>query len=834
MVKTRLYKYLSKFVDLNPGEEIIALLLFLYFFLITAPFSIAKALRDAFYLDILSYKKLPIAYLLTAVIIGFVVHFHSKLQALVQENLLLSFSLVFFILTGLFFWWAFPNGWEWTPLVFWVWVNMLAVILVTQFWVTIYDVFNPRETKRMIGFLGSGGILGGVVGYEIAGLLAKSKASNYLLLIAVGMFIAGIFVIQKIFGLHRKRQTLFSKGEKKRKEREEKKPRNVGFKDSLDTVRKDSYLRLLAVIVALTLIVSTFIDFQFKGIVNIHISGQNSLKSFFGHFYAALTILSFFLQLFLTSRIIKRYGIRLTLLFFPILLLLGSLGIAVTLSLVFAILLKGSEKSFYYSINQSVEMLLYIPISEKNKTKAKVFIEMFINRFAKGVGALILMIFVLIPLSLRLVSLFSVLFIFLWIFLNIKVSREYVSKVKNKLEKKWDRAEKLVAEKMDMDYAKLVFDTLQSKNRSSVLYAMHLFDLIKQDKLTPELKKIISHKSDEIKATSLGVLMEAEETTLPSETENSTNEESMKKEIEEIMSLGVYKDLIENHVGKIMSEQQENKDVAKMEVAKALGMMDTQSPLTQKLEALLNDNSPEVSKYAIESAARLKKKEYIPFLVRKLSSPPSRDDAASALEKYGQEIIGTLGNFLTNPKESKEVKKELSRVMARIGSPKSVNFLLQELAQEKGELDSELIDALDKIRGDNPNFLFPDEMVKGKMAQKVKKHCWALIDFFDSLPQEKKEQAEKLIPPGIEHSLANIFQLLGLIYPHEDITKAYQNIKVGTKESTAYAVELTDNTLEREIRGIILPLIEDITLERRVIKCRNLLKSPSLIKLIKE
>ncbi|MBA7637972.1 hypothetical protein ES703_45621 [subsurface metagenome] len=266
---------------------------------------------------------------------------------------------------------------------------------------------------------------------------------------------------------------------------------------------------------------------------------MDRMTSLFGYFHAGLLVLPFFISLFLTSKVIKRFGIRLTLLFFPLMLLLCACGIYVWPIFYLAIAIKASDKSLSFSLNQFTRELLYIPISPELKYKAKVFIDMFLNRFAKGLGALLLMIFLLpgfrvvesqdpsidanvsektsavektkaldkpemletldgeseadesqeapeeeLPdkriLIVKIVSGFSVLFILAWIFFNLKVSKEYTKTIKKKLEIKWDRADRLVAEKVDVDYTKLVFDTIESKNRSSVLYAMNVFDLIKK------------------------------------------------------------------------------------------------------------------------------------------------------------------------------------------------------------------------------------------------------------------------------------------------------------------------------------------------------------------
>jgi hypothetical protein len=72
--------------------------------------------------------------------------------------------------------------------------------------------------------------------------------------------------------------------------------------------------------------------------------------------------------------------------------------------------------------------------------------------------------------------------------------------------------------------------------------------------------------------------------------------------------------------------------------------------------------------------------------------------------------------------------------------------------------------------------------------------------------------------------------MLGLIYPHEDIIKSFQNIRTGTKDSVAYAVELLDNLLQKEIKDAVFPIIENMSPRERMAKCRLLLKDFSNFK----
>jgi len=836
MPKNRRRSLLSRVVEFKPGEQVIAVFFFFYFFLITAPYYIIKPIRNSSYLERMGDENLPLAYFLTALLMGFIVNFHSKLQVKIPRRTLILSSLVFFFLNICLFWWLFTHDWKWVPVVFWVWANIFAIVLVTQFWILVNDVFNPREAKRLIGFIGSGGLLGAILGGMMAGALAKTRASSFLLLIAAGMLSIGILLVLSIFARWRKSEPGTDR-EAAARTKMSMKQAKAGFRDGWETVKQSPYLKLLAGVVMVTLVVSTLIDFQFNSIVSNKVVTGPGMTSFFGYFNAGTNAFAFFLQLLLTSNIIRRFGIRLTLLFYPLILLLGSAGIGTVAfaSIIPAVLIKAGDKSLAYSLNQSVRELLYIPISAEQKYKSKVFIDMFLNRFAKGVGAVILFVLLtIVPRSsgmgvtaagIRYISLVVAFIIFGWIFLNLRVSRGYTDAVKEKLKPPRERGDRLVSEQVDVDYTKLVFDTLESKDRSSVLYAMHLYDLIKQDKLTPELRKLITYKTDEVRAASLGTLFEQGETALGPQTEDDLDNEVLMKEIEEILSLDTYQEVMKSYVDKAISEEGEQGKTARMEAAKAIGLMSPDARVVERLEDLLADGSPEVSHYAVQSAAALKRRESVPYLVSKLSAPFLREDAMDALAKYGPKVAGTLADYLVDKMEDIEIRKAATSVLARIGNQDAADFLGWELAEASGALAMDIIDGLDRIRSMNPEIHFPQDIIKSKILAQIRSCCQALVAC--SL-EERIEIRQKMILQWEKMQadvLENIFKLFGLIYPHEDIAKAYQNIKTGTKNSVAYAIELLDNILDREMRESLFPLIEDLSLEERKSKCQVLLTS---------
>jgi AAA family ATP:ADP antiporter len=840
MAKSRLRAVLSRVIDIKPGEELIAVSLFLYFFFITSPYYIIKSLRNASYLNRLGDENLPLAYFLTAVLMGFIVNFHSRLQVKLPRSRLITSSLIFFFSNILLFWWLFERQWGWVPVVFWVWANIFAIVLVTQFWFLVNDVFNPREAKRLIGFIGSGAQLGAILGGLLAGTLAKG-APQLLLPLAAAMLGMGILVVSTVFRRQRKRTEEGGGAAKAEVPRSGK----VGFRDAFQTTRQSRYLMFLAGIMMVTLIVSTLIDWQFNSVVDSAVMGSNregSLTSFFGYFNAGTMAFAFLFQLLLTSPLIRAFGIRLTLLLYPLILFLGAGGIGAAalvglVPLVPAILIKASDKSLAYSLNQSVRELLYIPISREQKYKSKIFIDMFLNRFAKGLGAVILMVLLFFVRkgsgaggaegAIQYISLIVLTLIGVWIFLNLRIGREYTNVIKSKIEKQYERGDRLVDLKLDVDYTKRVFDTLESKNRSSVLYAMNLFDLIRQDKLSPEVKKLISYKSDEVRAASLGGLFEQSETGLGPRVEDELSEEVLKKEVLEIMNLDVYQEAMKDHFDKMVVDKGLDSLTARMEAAKAIGFMEPQAPLVEKLENLLEDESSEVSRYAIQSAAVLKRRQDVPALVNMLKSAVLRQDAAAALRQFGPRIVGMLADYLADKSEDPELRKSVASVLAGIGIQDAVDFLSWELAGME-EIADEIIDALDRIRSSDSRVRFSKELIMPRIFLEIQSYCRRLVETDADRDGEGETAAQT--EKRLADSLWNVFKLLGLVYSREDMIKAYQNLKTGTKDSVAYALELLDNVLEKEIRDIIFPLVEDLSSEEKMKRCRHVLANLRLRK----
>ena len=47
-------------------------------------------------------------------------------------------------------------------MAFYVWGALLGILLISQFWTLANDIYDPRQAKRLFGFIGGGAQLGGI------------------------------------------------------------------------------------------------------------------------------------------------------------------------------------------------------------------------------------------------------------------------------------------------------------------------------------------------------------------------------------------------------------------------------------------------------------------------------------------------------------------------------------------------------------------------------------------------------------------------------------------------------------------------------------------------
>jgi ATP/ADP translocase len=830
-------KVLGRMVKIKPGEKKLAVLIFSYFFLIAAPYTIINALRTSNFLFKEGVGWLPVVYLLAVVATGLIVILHSRIQVRKSIRALIIPSLIFFAVSGLLLQWVMQTDYGrrsvFLTYFYWVWASVLIIVLITGFWMTVNEVYNPRQAKRLIVFLNSGGLLGSVLGGLLVMLLSEGAWGDFLLPLACVMLFGCVGVVNAIFRLHESRPPEGGGAVKERPEE-----RKTGVLESFRAVRKDKFLVLIATIVALGIVVSTCIEFQFLSAAFGHYGSQKTLQAFFGLFEAALTVFAFFLNFLMAGYFLRKLTSPRTLLLTPVVLLAGSVALLLTpFGLVSGIFIRGMDEGLAFAVNHPFREIMYIPIPAHLRHKAKAFIEMFVSQFAKVAGALVLLAFAFLlnkkvegltpqfnTQLARHLSWVVIAFLIPWILIGLKVGKEYLAALKENIQPLWDPAELGLSEKVDVEYAKLVFDTVDSQSYSSVLYALHLFDLLAQNRLSPELKKVIAAKAGEVRAKALSDRLEEGAAVLFPEAFDELPSDMIMTEIPIILSSDAYQQVMRSYADRILG-QGPGAEIEKMELAKAIGLMGPDSLLAGCLTRLISDDSPAVSGFALKSAARLKNEADIPAIIGKLGASANFEDAVEALRGYGDRAVASLERRLLDRSAGSAERTAVAEVLGRIGTRRAVRSLTEELEYGRGELDREIIAVLDRLRTEHGDIPLSEAAARRKTYALIEKFCRDFIDLQENGPGSDEVRGRPELAKDLEVTFGNIFKLLGLYYPQADIRRAYQNITTGTRNSVAHAVEWLDNALDKELHDLLLPLVDDLNVQEKTAKFRKILEN---------
>ncbi|SVD82033.1 uncharacterized protein METZ01_LOCUS434887, partial [marine metagenome] len=179
---------IRKIINIKAGEERETILFFFYFFCLISAIIIGKTARDVFFLSRFNTDFLPHIFIISAVCVAFTTM--AFIQAAKNKK-----TINFSIGTGGFFTVSLillhlVRG-EWVYLVLYVWIDIIAAVLVPQFWLLANNRFTTRQAKRLFGPIGAASAFANIIiGFTIqSGYLQPAlfipMATLFLLIILI-------------------------------------------------------------------------------------------------------------------------------------------------------------------------------------------------------------------------------------------------------------------------------------------------------------------------------------------------------------------------------------------------------------------------------------------------------------------------------------------------------------------------------------------------------------------------------------------------------------------------------------------------------------------------
>ncbi len=848
--------------DIRPGEWAITMLMLANYYIILVTYYFLKPARDSLFLVKVSSEQLPLVFIITALVAAPVTAFYGKASRSMRLDKLIYSTLAIMAINLLVLRWLVQINDAWVYYVFYTWVSIYGALTTSQFWLLANALYDASQAKRVFSILAVAGIVGAFTGGEVTGLaIAKlGVQTEDLLLFCVGFLAISGLLVWFVWRL--------SKGEigSASPRRQENEAAENMFR-TVRSIMKSRHLRLTVGIIAMTMMVASFVDYQFKTVTYQAITDKAELTAFLGQFYGRLSLVSLAVQLVLGYRIIRWLGVGGVILVLPVALLGASSFMFVMPGLIAGIVLRGSDGALKYSLDKTGRELLFMPVPLDLKKRTKTFIDMFVDRWFRGIaGGMLLLCTLVFGLTVQQISVVVIVLVVLWIILALRMRKEYVNSFRSALERREIDLEEIRTHINDASTVDSLIVSLASSNDRQVEYALDMLKSAKGVELTYPVLPLLEHQSASVRRRALEALyIHGNEAALVEVKKRLADEdivvrcEAMKilcdRAVEDApTALGRYlndpdgatrsaalacvaesddpkaRALVDDEmISSLLEDKGDKGEVGRQQLARILGHHDFNRKSSDYLERLLHDPSPAVVREAMASVGAIGDRRQVGWLIMKLGERDYRRDARRGLAAYGATVLGTLTDHLIDRRVPFLVRSNIPRVLRDIPVQDTIRVLTASLERVEPRLRYHVIKALNSLRSRHQSLKFNVAEIRPALVQQARSY-YEIHQILHHQRDHEETSASKLLQRALEErldqNLEQIFRFLGLVYPPTDIYNAYHGIVSGKKDLRANAVEFMDSLLPSDVKKYVLPLLDGDSFETILRTGREMFQLP--------
>jgi ATP:ADP antiporter, AAA family len=377
------YRLLHRVMAIEPAEAQVVLWCWLYIFAVMSSYYIMRPIRDQ--MGVAGGVN-NLQWLFTATMLGMLalnIPFAYLVKTLPRSRfipLAYRFFAINIILFAIALLVSGPDAAVWVGRVFFIWLSIYNLFVISIFWQMNVDLFSPEQGKRLFGFIAAGATFGAVVGSGTTATLAKHVPPTALLIGAAILLEVAVFAVGRLARLspalhHRPREA------------REEQPIGGGVLAGIVNAARNPYLLNVSLFILLFSITSTLLYFQQAGVVGHAFADRGAQTAFFATLDLVVNCLTLALQLFFTGRIVMLLGVALALALLPALTLVGFGALAAMPNLTTIAVFQVLRRAGDYAIARPTREVLFTVLAREDRYKTKSFIDTFVYRFGDQVGA---------------------------------------------------------------------------------------------------------------------------------------------------------------------------------------------------------------------------------------------------------------------------------------------------------------------------------------------------------------------------------------------------------------------------------------------------------------
>ncbi len=719
-----------------------------------------------------------------------------------------------------------------------VFYRIVSALTDLEYWAVATRIYDVRQAKRLFGMIGSGEVVARIVGsFSVPLLVARTGVANLLWLSAAGL--AACFVLV----------TLVLTPQANAEAPPHAKPRAGRGRISGQLRQLGSpYLLLLLGITVFAILSKYFVDYAFLAQMKARFADARQLASFFGVFSGVTQVLSLLTRVFVSGRVLSRFGIRAGLLVLPVTHALCTVALVIAGTLagptaaVFWLVManQGVYKTLKHPIDNPSFKVLYQPLRPEQRLAAQIAVETIVTPITTGVAGFVMLLFtVVIPYTPARFSLVMLAAFAAWVATAQRAGAAYPAALTAALK---GRIDDDVALSFDDEHSLAILrEHLRSDRPEEVLFALDLLERTEHEGLGPALVTLLGHGAPDVRASAVGrlgrmrmepagdaiadlvradpspavraaairalwALRGAAAAPVVSEHLEDPDPQVRRAALVSLLRQeGGEHGVLANGVLRawLWSESAEKRVWAVQIVAEVGGF-------ERAIDDLLGDPVPAVRRAALLAAGRLRAPHLWPHVIGALGDPRLAGVAALALAAGGDGVMEAVRAAWSGGSGAAQ-RIGMARALGRIASPRASEFLVDAVDFPDERVRHAVLVALAHT-GRRPA---DASRLESALAAEVEDAAWGLAVARDVGTSESLALLRSAMDLQLAGSRARVFLLLSLVYDPTAIARARDNLTHASKEKRAYALEILDVTLSRELKDLVLPLCDDLTLERR-------------------
>lgn len=415
---------LQPIVPIQPQELVAVFWSFVYFFCLLGGYYILRPVRDE--MGIIGGVG-QLQWLFTGTFIAMLaaVPLFAAVAAYYPRRTFVPLVYYFFIANILLFYFLFTIYDDNIAVAraFFIWTSVFNLFVVSVFWSFMADVFSHQQAQRLFAFIAAGGSAGAIIGPGTAALLAPALGPVNLLPISAAVLSVALIAIHQL--RHWDVEISHPPEDHDPDHAVTEQPTGGGILTGVKRVIASPYLLGICAFILFYTTLATFLYFQQAYIIEDAFADSAQRTAVFAWIDFSVNTLTILGQVFITHRLIERFGVSAGLMVLPVIMIAGFAALAVTPVLAMLLVFQVLRRAGNYAVTRPAREMLFTLVSREEKYKSKNFIDTVVYRGGDAVASWIYAGLVFIGLSISNIAMLAVPLAAVWLGLALWLGQRY-------------------------------------------------------------------------------------------------------------------------------------------------------------------------------------------------------------------------------------------------------------------------------------------------------------------------------------------------------------------------------------------------------------------------